>query len=209
MSELNDALQYIAQTKRLAPALDKDGIKAAYIKQFRPVKRRSVYVGNGYSLRFSQATGAGFSNTVLSLSALALHDAEPFVVVLVRQAEVAFLLANATMLRKISHSSLQFRTDNIKGSFNGTDILTQLNGLANTPANFEELFALHIAFGWQENVERLVESTNAIVGRDSRFRPTKDQLEILMDAPARAAAALHSDAYRALSDELCERVAAQ
>ena len=108
----------------------------------------------------------------------------------VRQDRVDFLLANTSFLKKISHSSLQLRVDNIKGSFNGTDIMNEYEGIANTPENFEALFALHSAFTWEENVERLVEATNAIVGRDNRFQPSPADVAIIMEAPERAAAAI-------------------
>ena len=81
------------------------------------------------------------------------------------------LLANSTMLRKVSHGSRDLSVGHVRGSFNGTDIVRELDGLANGPANFDELFALHAAFAWEENVERLGDATNAIVPRDDRFQP--------------------------------------
>lgn len=136
-----------------------------------------------------------------------MHDDSPFVVVVVRARTVDFLLANATFLRKISHSSLELREDNIRGSFNGTDIMPEYEGIANRPENFDELFALHSAFTWVENVGRLVEATNAIVGRDNRFGPSDGQREVLMTAPERAAAAIASQAFLEVERELVEAVA--
>ena len=69
------------------------------------------------------------------------------------------------------------RIDNVKGSFNGSDIVTDYEGTPNVPENFAELFALHSAFTWEENLERLVEATNEIVSRNNRFQPSDDQRE--------------------------------
>jgi len=209
MAGLQEAIEFIRQSKQGDASLGKEGIQTAYIARFDPQRFRSVYAGDGYALRFSEAKTGAFSNTVLSLSALKVHDDRPFVVVIVRERTVEFRLANATFLRKISHSSLQLRQDNIKGSFNGTDIAIEYGGISNSPENFDELFALHGAFTWAENVGRLVEATNAIVGRDSRFRPTDAQREVLMAAPERAAAAIASPAFRKVERELVETVAAK
>lgn len=209
MASLQEAIKFIERIKQGDASQGKEGVQAAYIERFNPHRARSVYSGDGYALRFSEARTGAFSNTVLSLSALKMHDGRPFVVVVVRERRVDFLLANATFLRKISHSSQQLRQDNIKGSFNGTDIMLEYEGIANRPENFDELFALHGAFSWDENVCRLVEATNAIVGRDSRFRPSEAQREILMGAPERAAAAIASPVFRAVERELVQSVIAR
>ena len=52
------------------------------------------------------------------------YDKIPFFVVLVRKsADNMILLANTTFLKKISHSSHELSMTNIKGSFNGSDIM--------------------------------------------------------------------------------------
>ena len=200
--ELDDAIRFIREFKYANPRADKAAVQQTYAKRFAPTKMRSVWVGNGYAMRFSEARTGSFSNTVLSLSALQAHDARPLVVVVVRERTVEFLLANTTFLKKISHSSHELRTDNIKGSFNGTDIMVEYEGVPNNPENFDHLFAQHLAFTWEENVERLVEATNAIVGRDNRFQPTNDQRAVLLAAAERAAAALVDPAFQAVEAEL-------
>lgn len=200
--ELVDAIAFIREYKRANPPSDKAAVQQVFVNRFAPTKARSVYLGNGYAMRFSAARTRSFSNTVLSLSALQAHDARPLVVVVVRERTVDFLLANTTFLKKISHSSHELRIDNIKGSFNGTDIMVEYEGVPNSPENIDHLFAQHLAFTWEENVERLVEATNAIVGRDNRFRPTHDQREVLLAAPERAAAALVEPAFQAVEAEL-------
>lgn len=206
--KVEDAIAFIAGYKNTNPSADKAAVQQAFVEWCKPVRARSVWVCKDFSVRFSQASGSGFSNTVLSLSALKKHDAIPFIVALVRENEVNFFLSNSTFLKKISHSSHQLRLDNIKGSFNGTDIMSEYEGTENSPENFEDLFAQHSAFTWNENLERLVEATNAIVGHDRRFRPTEGQLEILWGAPNRAQATLANANFKNIETELVGQVKA-
>src|SRR5262245_10362747 len=124
------------------------------------------------------------------------------VVCVVGSTRVRFLLANSTFLKKISHSSHDLRVDNVKGSFNGSDILTDYEGLANQPQNFERLFELHAAFTWSENLERLVEATTAIAARNLRFDARAEQHAMILAAPKRAAVALSSTWFAAVEQEL-------
>src|ERR1700728_1438628 len=209
VAALHTAIDFIKKHKADNRAANKAAIQDAFSRRFRPTQIRSVFVGDGYAVRFSQARTGAVSNTVLSLSALQMHDARPFVVAVVRSRYVEFLLANSTFLKKISHSSHELRTNNIKGSFNGTDIMTEYEGIQNSPENFDQLFALHSAFTWPENVERLVEATNAITFRDARFQPTSAQRTTLLEAPQRASEALSRPAYQEVEKELTTLVQTQ
>jgi hypothetical protein len=202
VSDLTDAIRFIRQTKAQRPGADKAALQHAYVQRFQPEQRRSLFIGKGYSLRFSETQGASFSNTVLSLSALHSVDDRPVVICVVSPNSTRFLLANSTFLAKISHSSHHLRIDNVKGSFNGTDILTTYEGIENKPETFEQLFAIHSAFTWAENLERLVEATTAIVARNQRFAPTSVQRDVIRAAPERAAAALSSPRFVAIENEL-------
>ena len=71
-------------------------------------------------------------------------------------------LANTSFLKKISHSSQQLRENNIRGSFNGSDIVRHFEGIANSPENFDRLFNIHAGVGFEGNLVRLVEATNNI-----------------------------------------------
>jgi hypothetical protein len=187
---LASAVALLLEFKRKQPTANKAQIETAFSKSTGFKKERSVYVGSGYAIRFSEANTGSFSNVVLSLSALQKYDANPIVICIVRPDRLDFRLANATFLKRISHSSHNLRVDNIKSSFLGHDIMDEYESVPNRPDHFDELIAVHAEFTWEENVERLVEATNAIIARATRFKPVSDNLSIILDAPARAAAAL-------------------
>jgi hypothetical protein len=145
-------------------------------------------------------------NTVLSLSALQKYDNKPFIVCVSTPQEDYLLLANSTFLSKISHSSKELRVDNIKGSFNGSDIIRDIGGLKNIPENFAVLFGIHQNVTFEENLARLVGATNDIVPIGKRFDiDTGNRLENIMNAPARAIAFANSPDYQDLFSDLDER----
>lgn len=185
---------------------DKRALAHLVQQAFGLTKDRSVYYGRHFAVRFCTAAHKSFSNTVLSLSALQKYDAKPFIVCLVTPQENHLLLANATFLRKISHSSQALRSDNIKGSFNGSDILRQFDGKANAPENFAYLFTSHENYTFEENLIRLVEATNHIVPIGQRFSPSDAQLSCIRQSVARACDFFASKEYQILHDDLQSRV---
>jgi hypothetical protein len=206
MNELRDVILFIDEFKKSFPEADKAAVQASFVDRFMPERRRSLFIGRGYSIRFSAASTGSFSNTVLSLGALQTVDRLPLVICIVRLRRVEFVLANSTFLRKISHSSQTLRIDNVRGSFNGSDIVSEYGGLANQPRNFVELFAMHTVFSWEENLERLVEATTAIVGRNTRFSPTKAQRETILLAPDRASSAVASAEFAGIERDLRQQI---
>jgi hypothetical protein len=90
METLQESIQFIRRYKADRPGADKAAIQKAWTDWLRPEKMRSVFVADGFAMRFSEAMTGSFSNTILSLSALAKHDATPFVVVIVRRNTVDF-----------------------------------------------------------------------------------------------------------------------
>jgi hypothetical protein len=205
-SALGEALDYLVAYKAAHRHADKAEMSRAYEAAFTPRRARSVFVGAGYALRFTQANQENFSNTVLSLSALRLHDHQPLVVVIVRPSEVSFLLANSSVLARISHSSSELRPDHIRGSFNGWDIMRSFAGLENRRENFSSIFELHQASVWDETVERLAEVSAMVKARRPKFVPSATQRAAILDAPRRAAEALDTPHYLAISVELASRV---
>ena len=202
MQPLMNAIKFIRTAKLAEPHANKARLQALYREEFAPGQSRKVLVGEGYAFYFSEISRGGYSNTGLALSALKGHDNHPFVIVIVRPLAVEFLLANSTLLNKLSVAAREFRTDNIRGSFNLSDIMRTYNDRQNEPACFDQLFAQHQEFTWEENVKRLVEKTNQMVPRLTRFSPTPDERAILMQAPLRAQAALTPTIFGAIEAEL-------
>lgn len=187
---------------------DKSRLQNEVQEAFGLVKDRSVYYCDWFAIRFCKAASRSFGNTVLALSALHRYDGIPFIVCLVTPTRNYLMLANTTFLRKISHSSQELRRDNIKGSFNGSDIMREFEGIENIPENFEFLYNSHENYTFEENLDRLVEATNNIAPTGKRFVPTELQVECIRESVDRAISFLNSAEYGVLNDDLNDRVRA-
>lgn len=187
---------------------DKNRLQTAVQQTFALVKDRSVFYCDWFAVRFCKAKARNFANTVLALSTLHMYDNRPFIVCVVTQTRNYLMLANATFLKKISHSSHELRCDNIKGSFNGSDIMRDFEGIENIPQNFEYLYVSHENYSFEENLARLVEATNNIAPSGRRFLPNDGQLRCINEAVDRAVSFMQSDEYHVLNEDLCERVCA-
>lgn len=185
---------------------DKLELSKTVQQQFGLTRDRSIFSCPDFSIRFCHSVSKSFRNTVLSLSSLQKYDDRPFIVCIVTPIENFSLLANTTFITKISHSSQQLRIDNIKGSFNGSDIMRNIEGVENKPENFEMLFLMHESFSFEENLERLVEKTNGIVPTGKRFESTIEKDAIIKDAPVRAKSFISSKDYVDLQNDLSGRI---
>ena len=202
--EVVDGLwKFIADRDGIA---DKNTLTLQVQRNYSLIKERSVYYGKWFAIRFCRAASERFNNTVLSLSALHKYDTIPFFVCLVTPTRNYLFLANTTFLKKISHSSQELRRDNIKGSFLGSDIMREFEGVENAPGNFGSLFASHENYSFEENLERLVEATNSIAPTGKRYIPTKTQEARIFDSVERAVSFLRSDDYHTLDEDLRARV---
>lgn len=200
-----DFVHYIIQK---APKHNKTHVEDAVSCRYNLIKDRKVYHNQYFAVRFSYSKSASdsFSNTVLSLSALEKYDKIPFFVVLVRQsADNLILLANTTFLKKISHSSQELSMTNIKGSFNGSDIMRDYNGKSNTASNFDYLFAVHQGLEWEDNLMRLVDATSNIIPTSQKFVPTQLEKNNIFDSVKRTENFIQSRYYQVLNDDLNER----
>jgi len=190
MSEfLKPLLDFIASHNGIN---NKSALTNLVADKFELTKDRSVYYCTDFAIRFSSSKGQSFSNTVLSLSNLQKVDDRPFIVCLVTPHQNYALLANTTFLKKISHSSQELRANNIKGSFNGSDIMRKFEGIDNLPENFERLFSIHFAIDFDNNLVRLVEATNNISPTGHKFIVSDDAQANIMSAPERAWAFVNS-----------------
>ncbi|MGI6345391.1 MAG: hypothetical protein ACOX18_10170 [Bacillota bacterium] len=173
MEELHQVLQALSDFKRANPGAAKAELASWARKSFPLEKLRGTTLkGESFCLRFVDAKGPSLSNTIWSLSALQVQDHNPVVICVCRPDGLQFLLANSTFIRKASHSSHELRMDNVRGSFNGTDIIREINGIENTPENFAALFDLHQEYSWEENLARIVDETNQISAVGQRYEPS-------------------------------------
>lgn len=190
----------------------KDGIgnKSVLIdpiqEHFELTKDRSVFYSEHLAIRFSSSNSSSFSNTVLSLSNLQKYDELPFLVCLVTPTDNVVYLANTTFLQKISHSSQELRENNIRGSFNGSDISKNFNDIINSPENFEDLFAIHEEIGFSGNLVRLVETTTGISPSGTKYELTPDAEVLVRNAPQRALDFVNSTDYTTLKSALDTKV---
>ena len=203
MSQLHDLLKFVSIHHGIN---DKEKLTKLIVEKFGLTRDRKVFYCEDFAVRFSKGIGLSFANTVLSLSNLKKVDNIPFLVCLVTPTKNHILLANSTLLRKVSHSSHELRIDNIRGSFNGSDIIRELDGISNEPLNIERLFAIHREIGFDENLPRLVEATNNIAPTGHKFLVLPDAEVRIMNAPERAARFVASPDAVTLKKELDHRV---
>lgn len=204
-SKCKEFVEYIVNG---APQHNKQAVEDDVCAHFHLTLDRKVYHNEYFAVRFSYSKSDSdtFSNTVLSLSALEKYDKIPFFVVLVRKSSPnLILLANTTFLKKISHSSQELSMTNIKGSFNGSDIMRDFNHRKNAPENFDYLFAVHQGMDWEDNLFRLVEASSNIKPVNQKFEPTEAERTNIFASINRACTFVKSDNFRILEDDLNER----
>jgi len=185
---------------------DKAALTKEMVAEFGLTKDRSVFYCADFAVRFSASASANFGNTVLSLSNLKKVDDRPVIVCLVTPTVNHCFLANTTLLKKISHSSQELRENNIKGSFNGSDVIRSFEGIPNNAANLERLFEIHAGIGFEGNLPRLVEATNNISPSGEKFAVGPAEQANILRAPERAARFVESADARILKDELDKKV---
>lgn len=191
-----------------APKHNKQNVENAVCQKYRLIKDRKVFHNDYFAVRFSysKSDSESFSNTVLSLSALEKYDSIPFFVVLVRQnSDNLMLLSNSTFLKKVSHSSQELSLTNIRGSFNGSDIIRDYNGMRNNPANFDELFNIHSGLDWEDNLIRLVDATSKIKPISQKFIPSDNERTNIYNSVDRAINFVNSSNFGVLEDDLNTR----
>jgi len=186
--------------------LDKASLIEYITKEFSFTQDRSVFFSKALAIRFSTSGSQCFSNTVLSLSNLKKFDHLPFIVCLVTPSQNFLFLANTTFLKKISHSSHQLSLTNIKGSFNGSDIIREFDGIENCASNLSKLFTIHKEIGFEGNFERLVQETRSISPTNNSLDREEINETVLLEAPNRARAFINSDDFSVLRSDLDSRV---
>jgi len=176
--------------------------------EFQLTKKRSVFIHEDFCIRFSYSkkNSTSFSNTVLSIKTLKEYDCKPFIVCLVTPEENYLFLANSTFLNKVSHSSKNLMIDNLVGSFNGSNILRNINGIENSPENFEALYKIHEKIGFEGNIERLVNNTHEITGKTEKLSLDKNKQKNILNSVNKSIEFMNSVYYKNLIKELDEKV---
>lgn len=209
-SSIKELFNYIKSDE--APKHNKEKFTKSLCDKFGLVRDKTIFYSDFFAVRVSFSKTGNFSNTVLSLSALQKYDAIPIFVVLIsskEEIEPKILMINSSFLKKISHSSKELRLDNIKGSFNGSDIIKEYQGIINTDNEFEnaeKLFAYHCGVSWKDNLERLVEATNAIVAKKNKLVIANETREVIYKSIIRAQDFVASSNFSLLFSDLNERV---
>ncbi len=203
-TKATDFVEYIISNK--AHHGDKSAVITECQEKFELTKDRSVFACKAFAVRFSWSKSGSFSNTILSLSHLQKYDDRPFFVVLIQPNKSNIIyLANATFLSKVSHSSKALAVNNIRGSFNGSDILKAFENITNTPANFSKLYTIHEGLEWSDNLLRLVEASSSIQPKSQKFCPTDDQKQNIEQSIDRAKSFIASDNFEVLNADLQRR----
>ena len=201
--KLEELIKYILSNNK---EISKYDLSLACKIMFNLTQDRSIFYCPDFAIRFCQSNSKNFSNTIVSLSSLQKYDKIPLVVCLVSPDSNYLYLINSTFIKKISHSSKSLRVDNIRGSINGSDIFKSFAKLNNSPENFEDLFNIHKNVSFDDNLIRLVESTNNITPTGKKFI-VEDNLRLnITEAPNRAIKFVKSNQYLQLKNELDTKV---
>src|SRR6266487_1255422 len=204
---MSDTLQELLDLIKANDGInDKARLARIVASTFHLTMDRSVYYCAHFAIRFSSSASRNFGNTVLSLSNLRKDDDRPFIVCLVTPTTNYCLLANTTFLTKVSHSSQALRENNIRGSFNGSDIVRTFEGISNSPENISRLYDIHAEIGFEGNLARLVEATNNISPSGTKFKVSNEATSIILEAPKRAKRFIDSKDYAVLKGELDAQV---
>lgn len=203
MKKLREFIEFVSENDNIG---NKQSLIQKVNARFDLTKDRTLYYCDSFAVRFSFSSNSSFSNTVLSLSKLQKFDDIPVLVCLVTRSKNKVYLANSTFLSKISHSSQQLRLNNIKGSFNGSDIMKFFNNIENNRDNIEDLFAIHSEIGFEGNLVRLVEATNNISPSGRKFLFGETEKQNIVDSVTRAIAFNSSKYLSKLKEDLDTRV---
>lgn len=203
---INLLVEHITSLNGIA---DKNKLAKVIKNKFSLIQDRSIYYCDDFAIRFGwngKDNRKRISNTVLGLSRIKSYDDRPLIFCIVTHEENHLVLINTTFLKKVSHSSRDLRIDNIRGSINCSDIIMDYDSIENCPENFALLYAYHLGLSFQDNLERLVDATNGIVGRIPKFHVTPSIADHIMEAIPRAQAFIASQEYQDLKEDLDNRV---
>lgn len=174
--------EIIEMSKSFSKPFNKQIIVDSIASKFNlSIKNRNIYYNENVSIRFSYVEDGGYSNTFKGFKYILEDDNKPFLACIIRKNEIEFLLANSTFINKISHSSKILELLKIRGSVNLSNIIRKFSGHENEPANFAELFKLHLEIPQKDNIERVIENTKLIKSKGERFNISDEQQKIIYE----------------------------
>lgn len=210
MIDKNVINSFIAEVRKNEGVGNKDLLADKIEKMFKLNQKRAIYYCDSFAVRFcsTKRNTNSVSNTVMALKHIKGFDTIPLFVCVVGPNTNYLRLANATFIKKVSHSSQNLREDNIVGNINYPDIMKEYAGIKNSDENYEKLFDIHCKIGFSGNLQRIVRATNDIVPTGKRFIPTEEQKEIILEAPNRAYDFILSNTYAELKADLDKKTKA-
>jgi hypothetical protein len=140
LTPLDEVVLFFEQNKNIH---NKEEITKLFVNKFNLIRKRKVYFNKKFAIRFSSSKNSSFSNCITCIGNIKEHNDIPFFSCLVSPNNNKLQLMNATLIRKVSHSSTKLTKDNLKGTILGNDILPIHNDLTNSSENFSELMKLH------------------------------------------------------------------
>lgn len=187
---------------------DKDKLKTIIQKTFG-LTPGSVYYCDDLAIRFATVNSVHgqFSNNIISLKTLLKYDDRPFITCVVYPDYNAIYITNTTFIKKVSNTSKGLTIDHIVGTFTGSDIVKNYEGIQNIPSNFKELYCIHQAISPKRNLERIVNTSSEIVPKKKRVCYDNEARRIIMDSIKTANGFIHSKEYTLLKNDLDSRVA--
>ncbi|MEO6596807.1 MAG: hypothetical protein ABIP94_18830 [Planctomycetota bacterium] len=156
------------------PVGSKKALVAAVAGQTDLRPDKALLVGPQWVLRISQMEERGNdSNAIVALRKIHEYDDRPIVVCLLTALGMRLVLANTSFVEKVSDRSYRLAKDHLTGSVLDTDILAAYDGVANLPANFDKLWAVHVASDAAANMERIVAATQAMHASAAALYPDR------------------------------------
>ena len=165
-AEFNKLANYYTKKKKQEKErLTKSVVGELLEKEFKlEIVDRNLFAHKDFKVRVASINSDSqqLSNTIKSFDSIIKYDDLPIILMIVSPNQIYYRLANLTFIKKVSHSSKLLEVSNIKGSINGSDIMSEFKGLENSKENFDKLFSMHLLENKKENIERIVRETHDI-----------------------------------------------
>ena len=147
---------YAKKKKREKEKLTKSVVGELLEKEFKlEILDRNLFAHKDFKIRVASINSDSqqLSNTIKSFDSIIKYDDLPIILMIVSPNQIYYRLANLTFIKKVSHSSKLLEVSNIKGSINGSALMSEFKGLENSKENFDKLFSMHLSENKKENID--------------------------------------------------------